>query len=464
MKRTIAFYTLGCKVNQYETQALRENFQSRGFQTVGDESPADVYVINTCTVTNLADRKSRQYIRKMKRLNPESIIAVTGCYAEVSPDEVSKIEGVDLIVGNKEKYTLPDRIDDLLRKSAGELAPDINKNRSAEEMAHEFTGCGPVTAMDSKTRAYIKIQDGCNQFCSYCIIPYARGPIKSRDFEDIVEEAKVLLAKGFKELVLTGINTALYGKEKEFKIERENANISEEVNGIEIIVKLLNDLPGEFRIRLGSLEPNVIDALLAKRLLKYDKLCHHMHLSLQSGSDRILNSMNRHYNRHEFLEIVKVLRDADEHYGLTTDVIVGFPGETQEDYENSKELVSQVGFLKTHVFPYSERKGTKAADMADMVDPKTKKERAADLIAASDEAASVFLEKAIGSTGKILFEEYDRDDGLVIGYSDNYIKVYCGVSDHKEGEMLVNTLQDVEFAGIYKDGMKGRMKGNCFGL
>jgi threonylcarbamoyladenosine tRNA methylthiotransferase MtaB len=449
-KKKIAFYTLGCKVNQYETQGLKESFMQRGFEITDEHAYADIYVINTCTVTGLADRKSRQYIRRMKRQNPESIVAVIGCYAQVSPEEAAAIAGVDLVIGNNEKNALPDHIEKLLQDrqdKKAEEGPYIHI--LPREELKEYEESGIITSMESRTRAYIKIQDGCNQFCSYCIIPYARGASRSRACQDIVREAKSLLEKGFKELVLTGINTALYGMKDNFEAGETD------VYGIEIIVKQLNDLPGDFRIRLSSLEPTVINASLAKRLLKYDKLCHHMHLSLQSGSDRILQAMNRHYGRKEYLEIVKVLREADPNYGLTTDVIVGFPGETEEDFNHSADMIRQVGFLKTHVFPYSKRQGTRAAEMKEQVDPQTKKARSTDLIKIAEASAHDFLNGSIGDIRKVLFEEYDGSVGMVFGYSDNYIKVYSAVYDENHGQSLLNTLKEVKLTEVYRDGVKG---------
>lgn len=449
-KKKIAFYTLGCKVNQYETQGLKENFIKRGFEITDEFEHADIYVVNTCTVTGLADKKSRQYIRRMKRQNPGSIVAVIGCYAHVNPEEAAAIDGVDLVIGNNEKNALPDHLEKLLhdRQIKKEQEGPYIHILPREELK-EYEESGIITSMESRTRAYIKIQDGCNQFCSYCIIPYARGAARSRASQDIIREAKSLLEKGFKELVLTGINTALYGSEEDFRSEEKD------VYGIEIIVKQLNDLPGDFRIRLSSLEPTVINASLAERLLKYDKLCHHMHLSLQSGSDRILKAMNRHYGRKEYLEIVEVLRKADAGYGLTTDVIVGFPGEREEDFKDSADMVKRVGFLKTHVFPYSKRPGTKAAEMREQVDPQTKKARSAELIRIAEESSRDFLKGTIGDRRKVLFEEYDDTSGMVSGFSDNYIKVYCQVDDEKHGQCLLNTLKEVKFSEIYLDGVRG---------
>lgn len=441
----IAFYTLGCKVNQYETQALKEAFKKRGFTIVDEQDESDIYVVNTCTVTNLADRKSRQYIRRMKRRNPESIVAVIGCYAQVNPAEATAIEGVNLVIGNNEKKFLPEYIGKLLenRKNNALLNDPLVQILERDELG-QYPEWGTVTSMESRTRAYVKIQDGCDKFCSYCIIPYARGPIRSRNSKEIVREAESLLKKGFKELILTGINTALYGMEKSGKTE-----------GIESIVKEINQLPGDFRIRLGSLEPNVVDAALAERLLEYDKLCHHMHLSLQSGSDKILKAMNRSYNRDIYLDIVNALRKTDSSYGISTDVIVGFPGESDEDFKDSAGLVKQVGFVKTHVFPYSKRQGTKAAEMKGQIDGRIKKERSLKLADVARESAHAFLKTTIGEVRQVLFEEYEGKTGMVAGYSDNYVKVYFKTTKEK-GHSMVNTLQKVEFTGIYGDGVSCR--------
>lgn len=447
-KMSIAFYTLGCKVNQYETQGLKEEFAKRGFGLAAEDEAADIYVVNTCTVTNLADRKSRQYIRRMKKYNPNSIIAVIGCYAQVSPGEAASIEGVDLVLGNNEKNQLPDYIEKLLINrsrgwEAGQEESPFVKILDRDELT-EYEECGTITSMESRTRAYIKIQDGCDRFCSYCIIPYARGPIRSRPLEDIAKEAETLINKGFKELILTGINTALYGAEKDQSYNIEN------------VIGLLDAMEGDFRIRLGSLEPNVIDADLAKSLLKYKKLCPHMHLSIQSGSDRILRAMNRNYNKDEYLKIVGVLREHDNNYGITTDIIVGFPGESPEDLETGKNLIKDVGFVKTHIFPYSKRQGTKAADMEGHLDNSTKKFRAAELSKVGHESAKEFLKKNIGSVREVLFEEYDEETGMISGYSDNYIKTYYPVENAQIAGKMLNKLHGVKFVELYDDGIKGK--------
>lgn len=437
----IAFHTLGCKVNQYETQALREKFIERGYEIVEEADFADIYVINTCTVTGLSDRKSRQFIRRVKKINPDSITAVIGCYAQVSPEEVRSIEGVNIIAGTNEKNNLPDYIDEYLR----------TRNQSfhikpyEELMNYEDTGI--IASMESRTRAYIKIQEGCNKFCSYCIIPYARGNVRSRSKEEVIQEAKRLIDMGYKELVLTGINTALYGMEPSFCAE-ENPDEKDEVYGIEIIVKSLNQLSGDFRIRLGSLEPNVINAEYAKRLLKYEKLCPHMHLSLQSGSDRILKLMNRNYLSKDYIELVQTLKNHDRGYGVTTDIIVGFPGETEEDFKASIEMVRQAGLCKVHVFKYSKREGTKAAEMKGHIAPEVKSRRSAELMTVAAQVSRQFHLDNLGSERTVLFETYDEESGLLEGLTENYIKIY-----YKGEKGLQNTFAKLKLVEPYKDGV-----------
>lgn len=453
----IAFHTLGCKVNQYETQALKEKFLRRGYEVVGEDEFADVYVINTCTVTGLSDRKSRQFIRRVKKINPGSITAVIGCYAQVSPDEAKNIEGVNIVAGTNEKNKLPDYIEEYAATNGVEC--HIRK----WEQLTEYEETGIITSMDSRTRAFIKVQEGCNKFCSYCIIPYARGTVRSRSKEEIIKEAESLLKQGFKELVLTGINTALYGMEgracdkvtdKAFCAAdndvAEKVTESEEVYGIEVIVKALSALPGDFRIRIGSLEPNVINAEYAARLLKYQRLCPHLHLSLQSGSDRILREMNRSYNSEEYLELVDMLKKHDPGYGITTDIIVGFPGETEEDFRDSCEMVKKAGFCKVHVFKYSKREGTKASQMKGHIAPDVKSKRSEELIRISEAAARKFFSQNVGSIRRVLLEQYDPETGLLEGLSDNYIKVYC-----EGGSELCNSFVDAELIELYRDGVKG---------
>lgn len=433
----IAFHTLGCKVNQYETEAMKEQFTASGHGIVGEEDFADVYVINTCTVTNLADRKSRQYIRKMKRVNPKAVVAVTGCYAQVSPDEVSRIEGVNVVAGTNEKQNLLRYIEEFVKQRQIEEGGAQCHVQAYEELT-EYQSAGIITSMESRTRAYIKIQEGCNRFCSYCIIPFARGKVRSRNLEEIVEEARLLIEKGFKEIVLTGINTALYGEDLGY-------------GGIEPLIARLNRIDGDFRIRLSSLEPTVINQDYVKGLLQYEKLCPHLHLSIQSGSDRVLAAMNRHYDRQEYLDIVKVLQDFDPLYGITTDIIVGFPGETEEDFADSLDIIDRAGFCRVHAFKYSPRKGTRAADMKNQIDGSIKNERSRLLIEKAEIDAGRFYAKCEGAVRRVLFEE-KAEEGLLTGYTDNYVKVYVPA-----GEGLLNEFSMVKLLKEYKDGMKGEI-------
>lgn len=445
----IAFHTLGCKVNQYETQALKEKFMQRGYEIVGEDDFADVYVINTCTVTGLSDRKSRQFIRRVKKINPDSITAVIGCYAQVSPEEAKSIEGVNIVAGTNEKNNLPEYIEEYA-KSKG-----VDCHIREWEQLTEYEETGIITSMDSRTRAFIKIQEGCNKFCSYCIIPYARGAVRSRAKEEIVKEAESLIRQGFKELVLTGINTALYGMEKDSPrtIDSDIESNHDMVYGIEVIVKAINDLPGDFRIRIGSLEPNVVNREYAKKLLKYERLCPHLHLSLQSGSDRILREMNRTYEREDYLHLVELLKQHDPGYGITTDIIVGFPGETEEDFQESCSMVEQAGFSKVHVFKYSKREGTKAAQMKGHITPEVKARRSAELIKISDTVSRRFFTRNLGTSRKVLLEQYDNKTGMLEGWSDNYIKVYCsGDADR------CNSFAEVELIELYRDGVKGKIR------
>ena len=433
MSIRIAFHTLGCKVNQYETEALKEKFTQLGYETVSDEERADIYVINTCTVTNLADRKSRQFIRKARRLNEDAVIAVTGCYAETDPDEVSSIEGVSLVCGTGEKAELPKCIEEYMSEKGV-----VVEGAGDRERLDSYHSDGIITGMDSRTRAYIKIEEGCDRFCSYCIIPYARGKVRSRSLAEIKEETQGLLNRGFKEIVLTGINTALYGKDIGF-------------DGIEPLIAELDAMPENFRIRLSSLEPTVINKEQVRSLLKYKKLCPHLHLSIQSGSDNMLSSMARRYTRQEYLEIVKELRDFDSKYGITTDIIVGFPGESEEDFAESLSICDAAKFVKVHAFKYSPRRGTRAAEMKNQVHGEIKNRRSQTLISHAERVSEDFRRSCEGSVRTVLFEELDLDgDALMCGYTDNYIRVYTQADESKLNEFCM-----VKLDNVYKDGMKG---------
>lgn len=440
-----AFHTLGCKVNQYETEAMREQFLAAGFEIVDEEDFADVYIINTCTVTNIADRKSRQYIRRMKKKNPASIVAVTGCYAQVKPEELADMPEVDIVAGTGEKNNLLTYVKEFMEDECPQ-----KHIRSYDELC-VYQDRGIICSMESRTRAYIKVQEGCNRFCSYCLIPFARGQVRSRDPVEIVREAEELLKRGFKELILTGINTALYGTEPGFaETYQDRARDIRDNEGIELIIRELDRLEGNFRIRLSSLEPAVVNAQYVKRLMKYEKLCHHLHLSAQSGSDNVLSLMNRPYTAAQYMDIVNVLRETDPLYGISTDIIAGFPGETDEDFEDSLRLIEKAEFCKVHPFKYSKRAGTAAAMMKNQIAPEIKNQRVARLSAAGEKTAEDFFRKSVGDRRIVLFEEKDGD--FVSGYTDNYIKVYAPGSRDD-----LNSFREVKLLEIYKDGMKGEM-------
>lgn len=485
----ISFYTLGCKVNQYETEMLKERFKEKGHEITDEEAFADVYVINTCTVTSLADRKSRQYIRRMKKKNQDAIIAVTGCYAQIKPEEVSAIDGVDIVTGTNQKGQIVELVEKFFENTADKksiketedfivLPADANdtsiKNRKTKtevicvvkdgKELTEYEETGIITSMESRTRAYIKVQEGCNRFCSYCIIPYARGQVRSRNPKDVVAEAQSLLDQGFKEIILTGINTALYGTEKGFK-EKYQMSFEiknnpkqcdddatyEGVDGIEILIKALNDLPGDFRIRLSSLEPTVINKDYVKGLLKYEKLCHHLHLSIQSGSNSILKAMNRRYTREEYLEIVRELQQFDSGYGITTDIIVGFPGETEEDFQDSLDIAEKAGFCRVHPFKYSKRNGTKAAEMSSQINGEIKKDRMNCLLEKSENVSQKFYRDCFGRKERVLTEEYAEDGKYIIGYSGNYIKTYIPLGENSI--IPKDCFVEVVLKEPYKDGV-----------
>ena len=425
----VAFHTLGCKVNQYETEAIRQQFIRAGHEIVGEDDFADVYIINTCTVTNLADRKSRQFIRKSKKVNPNGVIGVTGCYAQMRPDEVAEIDGVEIVVGTDEKNNLLKKVEEyfdthnraFIVKEYGELT--------------EYEDLGVIEAMESRSRAFVKIEEGCNRFCSFCIIPYARGKVRSRARADIVKEVNLLVERGHKEVVLTGINTALYGEEK---------------GNLEIVdlLKELDKISGDFRIRLSSLEPTVIDADYVKKLFECKRLCHHLHLSIQSGSNKVLKEMNRRYSRNDYLEIIKVLRAFNPLYGITTDIIVGFPGETDEDFMDSLDIVQKVEFSKVHAFKYSKRTGTVAASRNDQVSGMVKNDRVHALMNMSESSREKFNARSIGTAAKALIEQ--QEDEFLTGYTDNYTKVY--IRDFQK-DIRLNEFYDVKLIGNYKDGM-----------
>jgi len=444
-RKKVSFYTLGCKVNQYETQMLKEKFSDAGYEIAGEEEFADVYIINTCTVTNLSDRKSRQHIRRMKKINPDAVIAVTGCYAQTDPESAAAVEGVCIVAGTNEKNNLVQFVEDYIREN-GPSRTVVDSHIIPYEKLDVYEETGIITSMESRTRAYIKVQEGCDRFCSYCIIPYARGKVRSRGLREVLAEAESLISRGFRELVLTGINTALYGTDfEDWK--------SDDISGIEKLIAAIDGLDGDFRIRLSSLEPNVIDISVAENLHKYKKLCPHIHLSIQSGSNSVLKRMNRIYDRDEYLAIAEKLRESDPGYAITTDIIVGFPGETDEEFADSIDMIERAGFSKVHAFKYSKRNGTVAAEMKDQVDGVVKNKRSEILISHAEKASEDFCRKNIGSVRRVLFERL-TEDGLIEGYSDNYIRVYC---EADKPEDLLDSFADVRLESLYRDGLKGSL-------
>lgn len=401
--KKVKFSTLGCKVNQYETEAMAELFVKNGYEITEDYN-CDVFVLNTCTVTNLSDRKSRQQISKIRSENSDAIIAVVGCYSQVSPDEIENIEGVNVILGTKYRKEIVELCE--LAKSSNKIinkVENIGKNREFEELT--------INTEHSMTRAYIKIQEGCSQFCSYCIIPYARGPIRSRNIRDIDLEAKRLADNGFKEIVLTGIHVASYGKD----LENDDIGLIDVIEDIGQIDKIK-------RIRLSSLEPRIVDKQFLDRLSKVEQFCDHFHLSLQSGSDSILQSMNRKYDTDLYEKTINLIREYYPNAAITTDIIVGFPGETDEDFEKTLNFVDKIQFSKIHVFKYSNRKGTVASKMKNQVSGVVKKERSKLLIEKSKYYTDKFLDNMLNQPIKVLFES-KNDDGYIKGYTTNYIRV-----------------------------------------
>ena len=438
----VAFITLGCKVNQYETNAMAQKFIEKGYEVVEHTEVADIYVINTCTVTNMSDRKSRQMLRRVKELNKEAIIVACGCYVQVAKEEVEKIEEVDLILGNNEKKNIVE----LVEKFQNEKIEKEKKSEleEVEDVMHkkEFVEFGDVIYTE-KTRAVIKVQDGCDRFCSYCIIPYARGRVRSRKPENIISEIEKISKKGIKEVVITGIHIASYGKD--FKEEYRLIDLLEEINKID----------GIERIELGSIEPLLITEEFVRRLKKLEKICHHFHLSLQSGCNETLKRMNRRYSVEEFKNIVELLKKNYEDVNLTTDIIVGFPGETEEEFKKTYEFLKEIKFYKMHIFKYSQRKGTKAAVMSEQIDGNKKEERSRKLIELSDKNEKEYNKKYVGKEVEVLWEE--EKEGFYKGHTKNYILAYLKVDNEikKEGEeekkKLENTITKSKCIEAKKD-------------
>lgn len=399
-----AFYTLGCRVNQYESDAMAELFANKGYEIVDFDSPADIYIVNTCDVTNESSRKSRQSIRKAVKNNPDAVVAVVGCYAQLQAEEISKIPGVDVVVGTKHRHRIVDFVESV-SKDGGQIiaVEDIMQERAFEDIA--FKG------HRQRTRAFLKIQEGCNMFCSYCIIPYARGPIRSRTMESIQREAKNLAEDGFKEIVLTGIHLGLYGHD----IKDTKLHLSD-------VAAMLAEINGLNRIRLSSIEALELTDDFLEILSKIDKFCHHFHIPLQSGSNSVLRRMHRRYTKEQFQERVNAIRRGFADVSITTDVITGFPGETPEEFDETLDFIKETGFSKLHVFPFSPKEGTPAAKMDNPVPKSVKTERSHILLELSQDLEERYRENFLGRTMDVLFED-EFKKGLCEGLTKNYIKV-----------------------------------------
>ncbi len=419
--KTVKFYTLGCKVNLYETEAMKSLFQNRGY-TVTENDDADVFVINTCTVTAVGDKKSRQMIRRAKKCNENAIVAVVGCYAQVSPEQVAKMPEVDLILGTSGRKNIVDYVEQYSGEKMNMVLKDIPS--VYEDIASDT---------QSRTRATIKIQDGCRSFCSYCIIPYARGPLRSRKPEDIINEVTELAAKGYKEFVFVGINLAAYSCE-----------------GLKLgdVVEAVCRIDGVLRVRLGSLEPNVFTPRFLDIIKNQPKLCRHFHISLQSGCTETLKRMNRHYTAEKYLDYLEKIRNIIPDVNFTTDVMTGFPGETEEEFAKSIETVKKAGFGSIHVFPYSIRPGTPAAEMKNQIDGNVKHKRAEQMIMLGEQLQKEKLKSYVGKTVEVLFET-EIENNMWEGFTNNYLRVTA------DGAGLCGKIKDVLITGFEGDTLTG---------
>lgn len=436
--KKVAIHSLGCKVNSYEAESMEIMLRDEGYEIVpfSEDVQADIYIINTCSVTNIADRKSRQMLHKAKKMNPEAVVVAAGCYVQADPDGVKKDECVDIILGNNMKISIVEALNDYFGGSdKTSYLVDINdKYQEYESLKINQTG--------EHTRAYIKIQDGCNQFCSYCIIPYVRGRVRSRKPEDIVNEVKTLAATGVKEVVLTGIHISSYGT------DLENISLIE-------LIEAIHEIEGIKRIRLGSLEPRIITDEFAKRIAGLEKICPHFHLSLQSGCDKTLKAMNRKYNTEEYYEGCVKLREVFDNPAITTDVIVGFPGETEEDFLETRKFLEKVHFYEMHIFKYSRRKGTVADRMEGQVDEKVKTQRSAILLELENKMSKEYRQQHIGKTEEVLIEEIVSENGkdYFMGFTPDYIRVKITCDTAFDNSEYINTIKKVYMKELSDDGI-----------
>ncbi len=437
-EKKVALTTLGCKVNQYESAALEELFRRRGYQVVDFDSPADVYIINTCTVTRMGDRKSRQLIRRASRTNPDAVVAVTGCYAQTAPDEVLEVEGVDVVVGVGNRADIVDLVEGVSKGRQVKAVGQIDQCLQFEEL--------PGESHQGRVRAFLKIQEGCENYCTYCIIPYARGPLRSRAPENVLAGVRNLVESGFKEVVLTGIHTGAYGREKQ--------------DGFDLVrlLESLASVPGLVRLRLSSLEPNDITPDLLELMAAGPPFCRHLHIPLQSGDDYILKKMKRHYDTDFFRRLLTNIRDKIPEVGITTDIMVGFPGEADEHFNHACAFVKEMQFSALHVFKYSPRRGTPAANFPGQVDPRVKEKRSRELIAIGHVLASAFAARYLDKTVSVLVEQpvvtmsEDQSVEIFEGLTDNYVRVFFPAQDKWRGK-----LADVKINALGGIGLKGRI-------
>ena len=447
MKKTVSFYTLGCKVNQYETNAMEQQFIKNNYEIVENTQKADIYVINTCTVTNMAERKSRQMLRRVKEINPSAVLVVCGCYAQVAKNELEQISEIDIILGINEKNEIVQIVENYMEK----MAEQDKRSQEAEiddvSKQKEFLDFGDVTYTE-KNRAVVKVQDGCNMFWGNCIIPYARGRIRSRKIESVVSEIKKIAKEKIKEVVITGIHVASYGK------DFDNENTSKKIRLIDLL-EAINKIDGIDRIRLSSLEPTIVDEEFATRLSKLDKICDHFHLSLQSGCDETLKRMNRKYTTQIYRDAVATLRKYYPEASFTTDVIVGFPQETEEEFEATKVFLEKVHFYEMHIFKYSRRKGTVADRMEGQVDEKIKTQRSAILLELENKMSKEYRQQHIGKTEEVLIEEIVSEKGkdYFMGFTPDYIRVKIACDMALDNSEYINTIKKVYMKELSDDGI-----------
>lgn len=433
MKRKAALHNLGCKVNAYELEAIQQMLEQQGYEIVPFAPGADIYIINTCTVTNIADRKSRQMLHKAKKMNPDAVVVACGCYVQAAGEKLEQDSAIDLVVGNNKKKEIPAILEEYFREKeegrsgSGTWVTDMTHNREYETLS--------ISRTAEHTRAFIKVQDGCNQFCTYCIIPYARGRVRSRRPEDVLEEVRRLAESGCQEVVLTGIHLSSYGVDLE-----EGQNLL-------ALIRTIHAVDGIRRIRLGSLEPGIITEEFAEAIAALPKVCPHFHLSLQSGCDTVLERMNRRYRSEEYMEKCRLLRRVYDRPALTTDVIVGFPGETEEEFEASRAFVEEVNFFETHIFKYSRREGTRAAAMPDQIPEQEKTRRSHILLELDAQRRQEYMESFLGEEKEVLLEEKVELDGKKwwVGYTCEYLKAI--VPD--DGKNRANEMISVRFSQIY---------------